>query len=183
MHRVPKSRPASRYHQWCVTLALALMVIATSTTPLGQSAEAAQFRRFTPIAKPAPPPEGFTRVATVEPLPRPLVEKAIRDFFAEWNGPSLSEHLSDKFFDKERLVDQIAISAPRDAEVRLLALRGVSTLGQFERADGDSSRILVSQVSAIAQTQVEFNSPAAGFVRLEGTHEYNFTITSRAATP
>ena len=147
--------------------------------PAGQLVEAAQFRRITPIARPLPPPEGFTRVAALSPLPRPLVERAIRNFFDQWNKAGLAEYLSDKFYDKQRLVDQISLSAPRDARIRLLSLQAVATLGQFERpAEGDA-RILVSRVSAIAQTQVEFTSPVTGFNQLAGTHEYNFTITSR----
>ncbi|MEM0923927.1 MAG: hypothetical protein AAGI13_12845 [Pseudomonadota bacterium] len=159
---------------------LAPLKIALVLAALSSSVMAAEFRRATPIARPTPPPPNFQAVSTVQPLDRDLVERAVRGVFADWNRGDLSQHLSERFFDGDRLTDQIALSAPRDAQIRLLALQSVSTLEQFI-SPGPDGAVTISRVSAIATTAVEFNDPATGFQRFEGTHEYQFRITTRSA--
>lgn len=154
-------------------LALSALLIAAS------GAEAAEFRRITIIARPTPPPTGFDAVRTVSQPGFDIVERAVRGFFARWNRGDLSGALSKRFFDSDRLSDQIALSAPRDAKIRLLSLRSISVLEQFARAEAEGSELVMSKLSVIAQTAVEFDDPATGFQRFEGTHEYLFDLTTR----
>lgn len=154
-------------------LALSVLLIAVS------SAQAAEFRQITIIARPTPPPAGFETARTVSQPAFDLVERAVRDFFAKWNRGDLSGALSKRFFDADRLSDQIALSAPRDAKIRLLSLRSISVLEQFARAEDGGSELVMSKLSVIAQTAVEFNDPTTGFQRFEGTHEYLFDLTTR----
>ena len=141
--------------------------------------EAARFRSVVPIASPQPSPAGFTRVADATALPAGLVAEAIRDFLATWNSGRLRGRFSERFYDGDRLVDQIARSAPRDARIRLLALESVQQLAQYAREEGPGTRLLVSEVSALVRTQVEFDDPSSGFQRLEGRNELLFTVTVR----
>jgi hypothetical protein len=60
---------------------------------------------------------------------------------------------------------------PRDAVLRVLGVQGVQTLEQYVQADDSGQAMLVSRVSATVRTQVEFDDPAAGFQRREGTNE------------
>lgn len=136
----------------------------------------AQFRSFTPIASPDREalklPSGAVPVEQVEPVPREVVEPKLREIFEKWNTAQMGETLSEKFFDKDRLLDTMNTQVPRDAKLRFQSLQRVQTLQQYRVPTPVpllSER--VSLVSATARTQVEFNSDT-GLVVLPGTNEY-----------
>lgn len=157
-------------------LALAVLVLL----PLGEGpADARRFRDFQAISRPEAAPRGFTTVEQPLRLPRALVEATVRDVFAAWSDGRLREKLSDRFADAERLIQQIAISAPQDARIRLLGLQSINELGQFRGDATTGTDLVLSRVAVVARTALEFDDPTNGFQRLEGTHEYIFTITAR----
>ncbi|RME32891.1 MAG: hypothetical protein D6786_09245 [Gammaproteobacteria bacterium] len=153
-------------------------VLAITAMVLAGNLQARQFRQLAPIATPrqaATLPEGAVPVATVRAVPRNRVETLLRGVLAKWNTGQMAQTLSPEFFDRTRLLDAVDGLAPRDATLRLLSLQGVQTLQQYE-LDGKQ----VSIVSATARTQLEFNSPASGFVRRQGVNEFILKITSPA---
>lgn len=154
-------------------LVLAGVVLLTGSEALSQ------FRQFEPIATPEPTPQGFVPTEELITLPRPLIEQELRQFFANWNQEDLRDHLSEQFFDRSRLSDEINAIVPPDAQLRLLALQAVDVTDQFEKLDQDGHRILITRITAVAQTQTEFTNTNGTFQRLEGTHQYRFTITAK----
>jgi hypothetical protein len=150
-------------------LAVAVLVCALAATV----ADVAQFRGSNRIQRPgAAPvaPAGATPVEKPEPVPKKLIEDAVRELMGAWNTENL-----------ERLLDTIVKDATRDATIRILSIQNIQTLNQFTRRESEDSTLVISTVSAVARTQVELNDPSRGFQRLEGTGEYLFEITMRAA--
>jgi len=153
-------------------------------TVLAATAHAAEMRRFQPIRSPVralTAEQGAEPVAKIRPVAREKVDEAIKQLAAKWNTPEATEMLSEDFFDKSRLADSMAdaTKVPRDAKVRLVAVQGAQTLQQATRSDPDGARVLVSVVRVTATTQVEFNDPDEGFVRLEGANSYLLEIKEK----
>jgi len=153
-----------------------------------------EFRSFVPIAVPprhAAPAPGATATTAVtvpsttanasamRPVPRQLIGTAMDRLLAAWNGNRMDKVLGDEFFDKSRLSDAMNTKVPRDAELSLLAIQSVQTLGQ-KQMDSPSGRLLVSTVSITASTQLTFNDPTNGYQRREGVNEYIVRIKQLA---
>ncbi|HKK15254.1 MAG TPA: hypothetical protein VJ981_01005 [Gammaproteobacteria bacterium] len=147
--------------------------------------EARQFRQMVPIATPeftgANLPEGAVPVKQVKPLDRSAVESMLRGVLEKWNAPGMSETLAQEFYDTSRLLDAMDTIVPRDATLKLQSIQGIQTLQQYLMPGGDGGGDeIVSIVSVTARTQVEFDKPGAGFVRLPGVNEYVLKITEAA---
>jgi hypothetical protein len=111
---------------------------------------------------------------------REQVEPAVRELLQSWNTAGLANKLAQQFTDSQRLLDTLHVQAPRDASLRLQSIQGVQTISQYLLQDsttGGQNR--VSIVSVTIRTQLEFNSPTAGFVRRAGLNEYILRITNR----
>ncbi|MBF0609868.1 MAG: hypothetical protein G8345_14090 [Magnetococcales bacterium] len=146
------------------------------------SGEAGQFRSFVAIAAPEENPAGFTRPAKPRSLPRPLVEKVVKNVMDSWNTGQMDHYLSESFQDKSRLLDAMVEHVPKDAKIRVMSIRGVQLLDQVERANSDGLTT-IHTVSVAVRTQVEFNHPTNGQQRLDGNNEMILRITTREATP
>jgi hypothetical protein len=118
-------------------------------------------------------------VAAIRPVERDRVEAAVRQLAQAWNTPALPAYLAPNFYGKERLLDTLASSVPKDARLRVLSIQGVQTLAQYVQAR-DGGEVMVSRVSVTARTQVEFNDPKAGLKRLDGTNEFILQVTEPA---
>lgn len=140
--------------------------------------EASGLRRINPINTPggSQAPAGFVQTQQQFKVERAVVVKAVHDLMDSWNTMGLEEYLSNSFFDKHRLLDDIDVFVPRHATIRVLSIQGIQTLQQFEKPDGPDKKTVISTVSATVCTQVEFNDPQEGFKRLEGEGEYVFII-------
>lgn len=162
-----------------IILLLSLMLAS------GSSLRARQFRQLVPIATPEVPaanlPEGAVPVDRVMQLDRDQVEPLLRQVLEKWNAPGMTETLAKEFFDSSRLMDAMGVIVPRDATLRLQSVQGIQTLQQYIMPNPDEGRDeMISIVSATARTQVEFNQPGAGFVRLPGVNEFILKVTSAA---
>jgi hypothetical protein len=135
---------------------------------------ASEIRQFEIIPTPGAAPEGARSVDKVRPVARELVEEAARRTVAAWNTPHLEEVLHEDMFDRERLMNSIDTLATRDARLRLLSVGAVQTVQQFTKPRRGGGRILISRVSAVLQTQLEYNDPATGFQRLPLSDEFVF---------
>lgn len=145
--------------------------------------QARQFRTLIPIATPAQSavslPQGSRPVQQVRQVDRGTVEQAMRKVVEKWNTPQMAQILGNEFYDSSRLLDNMDTLVPRNATVRLQSVQGIQTLQQYiVPGEGGSRGEMVSIVSATARTQVEFEQPGVGFVRLPGTNEYILKITT-----
>lgn len=148
-----------------------LTILLLSISP----AQAREFRDIKPIAVPTQAVE--TQAAQVfKPVERELVEQAVDEIFSSYNTPQMASVLGDDFYDKSRLLDAVNEQVPRDAQLRVLAVRAVNTLSQEVRSDpaGGPDR-LVSTVTVTVRAQMEFND-STGFQRREGTNELTLRI-------
>jgi len=142
---------------------------------------ASDFRPFNPIPSPnIKLPLGAMPVTTIKPVDVRVVEKMVESIIGSWNTFNLDARLGKEFYNKSRLLDTLAVNAPRDAKLRLLSIQGVQTLSQYVMTDpNDNKRVLVSTVSATARTQAEYNDPTRGFRTVEGTNEYVLLVKTR----
>ena len=161
-------------------LIIALLLLLGSTYLDGNRVEARQFRQVIPIATPAKSvsalPEGAVAIEKPKDLDREVVKSAVNQLVSKWNTGELSEVISDTFFDKTRLTDAVDNLAPRDATLTIQSVQGIQTLQQFVMP-GDNGDSTVSIVSATVRTQLEYNDPDSGFVRLPGVNEFIFKVT------
>ena len=150
-----------------VVLLLAGAVVAVAV--------AREFRSFVAIPVPGETALEGSAVAALQPVDRALVEQAVYALAEAWNGGNLDPLLGESFTDRQRLLDLLAELVPRDARLTVLGIEGVSTLEQrvAERPEGS---VLLSTVSAVVRTQVEFTDPLAGYLRLEGRNELYFEV-------
>jgi len=158
-----------------------LLLIALLVSICGLTvAIASEFRAYTPILTPMALPEGAVLQAAKEiaPVSSKTMLKVVRGLIDVWNHNDLDKVLSQDFFDRSRLDDAMDIKVPRDAKLTVLSIQGIQTLSQHIETDA-KGRLMVSLVSVRIKTQLEFNDPANGFQRREGTNEYIFRVKQR----
>lgn len=164
-------------------VSMSLIIAVVFFTVIVNDLQARQFRLMIPIATPAESnlPKGAVPVKQVKPLNRGAVESMLRGVLDKWNKPGMSETLAQEFYDSSRLMDAMDTIVPRDATLKLQSIQGIQTLQQYlvQGTNGGQNN-LVSIVSVTARTQVEFEKPGAGFVRLPGVNEYILKITTTA---
>jgi hypothetical protein len=135
------------------------------------STSAREFRAIDPIATPAALPAEAVPLPRPRPIPRSEVERAVHAVADAWNSGALDPLLGDDFASKSRLLDTIADVVPRDARLKVLAVRAVSVISQYHQADR-----IVSTVSAVVHSEIAFNDPVTGYKRLEGTGDWYFAV-------
>jgi hypothetical protein len=148
-----------------------LAVIALAGGLWASGADARSFRQFNGIATPQTLPNGAERLLERRPIDRALVERAVRAIVRAWNTGGLDPILAPGFNNRQRLLDTLLRTAPRDAELEVVSIRSVSTLQQY-RVEQGGQGVRVSTVAAVVRTQVVFNDPVTGYQRLPGTNEF-----------
>lgn len=120
---------------------------------------------------------------TVIPIKKNKVKKLMRKLARSWNSSDLASYLSNEFIDKNRLLDTIRESVPRDGKLRILSVRGVEILKQFIKpASEDTEGYRFSLVNAKVKTQVEYNDANQGRVKSKAdTQEYLLFIREKLA--
>lgn len=156
---------------------LKILYLVLFLLAIGLSVQARTFRSIQPIARPSAVPDGAVAVDEMQPVPRHQVEQAVQAVARAWNSGELDPLLADSFVNKSRLLDTIAEVVPRDARLTILGIQAVSTLEQYRQEDK-----VVSRVSAVVRSQIEFNDPITGFQRLEGTGEWYFQVEEASGT-
>ena len=159
--------------------ALAALSISACVVPV---AETAEFRSRNPIAVPARLPEGARPVTQFRSVDRSVIEGTIKRLFAAYTHKpgALDDLLAESFLDRSRVLDNLTRTLPRDATLKVLGIQGAQTLNQHiesdPRADGE---LLVSIVSVVVRSELQFNDRIAGFARLPTTSEYVFRIEQK----
>ncbi|RLA43705.1 MAG: hypothetical protein DRR04_08740 [Gammaproteobacteria bacterium] len=136
-------------------------------------ASAREFRTLKQIRSSSLVPEGASTVQQFISVDKRLINQAVDQIMEQWSTPQMQAYLSKDFYDASRLEDVIDTLVPRDAIVRILAVSGVQTLQQYhEQEPATGMDVRVSRVSVTVRTQLEYNDPNTGLVRLPGTTEY-----------
>ena len=161
---------------------LMAMIAALVLVGAAGPADAAEFRSRNPIMSPAALPVGARPVAEFRPVDRAIVEKAIRRLFAACcdDIPALDAMLSDDFVNKSRVLDNFVERFPRDSKLVFFSMQGVQTMSQhIEPGPNGGGDILVSRVSAIVRSELQFNDTEVGFSRIPGNVEYILRIEQK----
>lgn len=139
---------------------------------------AREFRKISPVSVPEVAPQGAIAIKRITPVSAAAVTRAVEQLMASWSTPQLQEMISDRFYDKDRLLDNIAGFVPRDARVRILAIQSTDTVLQYilpSKSDPNAAT-RVSKVVVVVKTAVEFTDENGQFQSLEGVNEYTFEI-------
>lgn len=143
---------------------------------------AQECRRIQPIKSPdaveAPLAEGVRAVKEQIPVDRQTVEKTMQKIAESWNTPEMSKKLANSFYEKDRLMDSMNGNAPVDARLRILSVGSYRLINQGIKSDPGGD-LLISRISVIAKTQIEYNNPTNGFQRRQGEQEYIIKITQK----
>jgi len=153
------------------------MAVALSISALS---DAAQFRRYIDISpQNALIPQGYKAVPTPHRLDRRLIESAVAQVANNFRSPQLRGLLSDRFNDRDQLLDDIQANLPFDATVRVLSIRAPRVLSQYQTLGESGENLLLSQVAVTVSSQLEFSDPESGFQRFEDTSEWLLSITTQ----
>jgi len=139
-------------------------------------AEAREFRSInrikTPVINHITVPEGAVVTQTHKPVPRRIIEREVESVISKWNTKDMDETLAKEFYDRTRLLDTVDVEIPRDARLRILAIKSSRTLLEYHMTGkGGQVDEVVSHVSAVVDTQLEF-SDRDGYQRLPGSNEF-----------
>lgn len=91
----------------------------------------------------------------------------------------MSSMLSDSFYNKSRFGDAMQTNVPTNSRLKIQSLGSTQTLEQRIVNDPDGGRSRVSLISVTVRSQVEFNDPRSGFVRVPGTNEFIMEMTEK----
>ncbi|MBT7950798.1 MAG: hypothetical protein HN764_04180 [Gammaproteobacteria bacterium] len=159
------------------------LLVCSVAAYVSGSVQARQFRQVVPIATAkkikSALPDGAVAIKQAKELEKGQITEAVNQVLSKWNSGDLEQVLSDDFFDKSRLTDAVDSIVPRDAALRVQSVQGVQTLQQYIMPT-DEGDTMVSIVSATVNTQLEFNDPASGLVRLPGVNEFVLKVTQPA---
>lgn len=159
-------------------LRILLIILVINWVNVSSTWAYSEGRNFKPILQKRTLPKDAIEVEQLMPVAKEAVHEELVKIAKVYNQPELRDHLSDNFVDRDRLVDTIATTVPRDAQLEVLNTSNVQTLDQYwlPNPEYPGGYVLVSDVVANARFQLIFNSPARGFVRPESTGELRMTI-------
>ena len=138
-----------------------------------------EMRALNPVATPARLKKDGQAVAQPVPLKIEEVRANIDRTFSTWNNGDVSNVLADNFYDKSRFSDSMQTNIPKDSKVKVMGMGSVQTLEQRIVTDPSGGRSRVTLGSVTVNSQVEFNDPKSGFVRVPGTNEIIFEMTEK----
>ncbi len=138
-----------------------------------------EMRAINPISTPARLKISGENVQQPTPLNVENVRSNVENLFNTWNNGDVTNKLSDNFYDKTRFGDAMQTNIPRDSKVKVMGMGSVQTLEQRIVTDPDGSKRKVTLGSVNVNSQVEFNDPGKGFVRVPGTNEIVFEMSEK----
>jgi len=164
-----------------------ILCLCVMLVPALSAAHGSEFRSISPIVQPdngaweseinrlrqdSPDLETFARQARTR-VPE-LARQGIQRIFDAWNNGRISEYLDAGMVNRDRFLDAMDGSVPRDARVRIMAIESVQPLDDSTKLEqGTLLRLLVNtRVSVRVKTQIEYNDAKTGFQRIEGVNEF-----------
>lgn len=166
-----------RQHYLLSVLALVIM----SVTSISQVA-AYEFRQFKLIGPPEIKLKEGAKLASemnlnLPPISGEAIDKAVREFFAAWNSGGVDVMLAPEFVDKDRLLDAIQDTVPRDATIRVMGIQSASHLQAqdvIEELPDGQGFDRVATITATVDAQIEFTFN--GFQTIRGVNTYTFRV-------
>ncbi len=158
---------------------LTLCVVLFCTLNLPLQSDAQEMRSINPVATPARLKVAGEPVKQIIPLDTEKVRSNVENLFKTWNNGDVTDMLSDNFYDKTRFSDAMQTNIPRDSKITVMGMGSVQTLEQRIVTDPDGTKRKVTLGSVNVNSQVEFNDPNKGFVRVPGTNEIVFEMSER----
>jgi len=146
---------------------------------LSYVAEGQEMRSINLISTPAKLRIGGEPVKQPVPLNTETVRSNVEGLLSKWNNGDVTNMLSDNFYDKTRFGDAMQTNIPRDSKIKVMGMGSVQTLEQRIVTDPDGSKRRVTLGSVNVNSQVEFNDPNKGFVRVPGTNEIIFEMSEK----
>ena len=142
---------------------------------------ASEFRNARRIATPGYIPKGAIRVKHMQQLPRKQVVDAVNKLIKSWNTSGMTKMLGRDFYDRNKLHDSMnsPTKVPRDAKLKILGIGAVQTVSQYQSKKKNGQECIVSTVTVIIRTQIEFNDAIHGYQRLAGINELTLKITNK----
>ncbi len=136
-------------------------------------AHASEFRTLRPIPTPIKGmSKGEIKVKNLPPVSNEAIKAGLNSLLASWNTPRMEKFLAQEFYDRSRLLDAMQTFPAKDARLRLLSIKDVQVMNQKVFPVDKEHVTRVSIVSVSALTQIEFEDPVKGFVKLKGENEY-----------
>lgn len=163
---------------------IVLVAFLTAAGLIVAGAVRAETRRTAPIDRGEQRAAAGTEAGEREiyvPVERDLVRRALDRIVEAWNRRRLETVLGPGFYDRERLLRFLETSVPRDARLRLIALRDMMVLDQsLGMPHPDGSVPVVTEVLVEARTQITWNPTGLStFRRVDGLNEYRLTLRYR----
>jgi len=158
---------------------LALLVFVFCLLSLPFIAVCQEMRSVNPISTPARLKTGGDIVRQPAALNTETVRSNVENMFNSWNNGDVTNMLSDNFYDKTRFGEAMQTNIPRDSKIKVMGMGSVQTLEQRIVTDPDGSKRRVTLGSVNVNSQVEFNDPSKGFVRVPGTNEIVFEMSEK----
>jgi len=149
-----------------------LLLSLLAALVFSSGAHARSFREMNPIGQPEPLGAHQTRPTTVRAVSQDRVRQAMDGIAQAWSGGNISRFLDANFANGNRLADTVREVVPRDARLRIISVRSAATLDQRMESPPGQAAKRISTVSALVESQIEFNDPTRGFQTLKGTNEY-----------
>ncbi len=138
---------------------------------------AAEFRDLRPIPTPVKAlSQTEEEIKDLPPVSEEAIKTGLKSLLASWNTSRMEKLLASEFYDRDRLLDAMQTFPDRGAKLRILAIKDVQILGQRVLPVDKEHVTRVSTVSVNALTQIEFEDPVKGLVKLEGENEYLLRI-------
>ena len=156
-----------------------LLLILVFILFLPSSGTCQEMRSINPVATPTKIKMAGDAVPEPVPLDTGQVRDKVERTFDTWNNGDVGGMLSDNFYDKSRFNDAMQTKIPRDSRVKVQGMGSVQTLEQRIVNDPDGGRRRVTLGSVTVNSQIEFNDPAKGFVRVPGTNELIFEMSEK----
>lgn len=110
----------------------------------------------------------------LEPITRADIENAARNFFKEWPTGNAGALISQEFPNKQRLLDTIIDTVPRDAQINVLGVRAIIKYpDKIKMLEDGSGFDRFSEATATVRTQIIFNDTNGRQV-INGENDYTF---------
>jgi len=152
---------------------LAFIFLSSYTT------EAQEMRSINLIATPTKLKREGQVVQKPVPLDTEKVRSSVESLFNTWNNGDIGNMISDNFYEKSRFNDAMQTNIPKDSKAKIQGMGSVQTLEQRIINDPDGSRRRVTLGSVTVKSQIEFNDPKNGFIRVPGTNEIVFEMVEK----
>ncbi|MCX8110338.1 MAG: hypothetical protein N3D15_03695 [Syntrophorhabdaceae bacterium] len=122
---------------------------------------------------------GAQVVEPTKPLPDKVISSSADTIASSWNTLDFQKMVSDRFYNRSRLIDAMNTETAKDAKLKVLNTHSANIISQAIVPDSDGGKLRVSTVSIVMETRAEFNDPKQGFISAPGTNEMLIEVVEK----